>query len=162
MMKYIAIFILSLIFWILLTFSLSVSNIIVGIVASMVTALVFGKYFLKHVKPFLQIQRYFWLIVYLFIFTWECIKANFDVAYRVLHPAMPIKPGIVKVKLGLKTNIAKTILANSITMTPGTISVDIIGDEIYVHWIYVSSENPEEYSQKIAGRFEKYIKKIFE
>jgi multicomponent Na+:H+ antiporter subunit E len=75
---------------------------------------------------------------------------------------MPIKPGIVKVKLGLKTNIAKTILANSITMTPGTISVDILGDEIYVHWIYVSTENPEEYSQKISGRFEKYIKKIFE
>ena len=75
---------------------------------------------------------------------------------------MPIKPGIVKIKLGLKTNIAKTILANSITMTPGTISVDIVGDEIYVHWIYVSSENPEEYSHKISGRFEKYIKKIFE
>jgi multicomponent Na+:H+ antiporter subunit E len=75
---------------------------------------------------------------------------------------MPIKPGIVKVKLNLKTNIAKTILANSITMTPGTISVDIIDDIIYVHWIYVSSEDPEVYSQKISGRFEKYIKKIFE
>ncbi len=161
-MKYIAIFILSFIFWLFLTFSLDLSNIIIGVVASIITAFIFGRYFLKDVIPFLQPQRYFWLIVYLFIFTWECIKANFDVAYRVLHPAMPIKPGIVKVKLGLKTNIAKTILANSITMTPGTISVDIIGDEIYVHWIYVYSENPEEYSQRISGRFEKYIKKIFE
>ena len=161
-MKYVALFILSLIFWLLLTFNLTVPNLIVGIVASLITALIFGKYFIKDVLPFLQPQRYFWLIIYLFIFTWECIKANFDVAYRVLHPAMPIKPGIVKVKMGLKTNIAKTILANSITMTPGTISVDIIDDEIYVHWIYVYSENPEEYSQRISGRFEKYIKKIFE
>jgi multicomponent Na+:H+ antiporter subunit E len=161
-MKYVATFILSLIFWLLLTFSLTISNLITGVIAAMVTAFIFGKYFLKHVMPFLQLQRYFWLIVYLFIFTWECIKANFDVAYRVLHPAMPIKPGIVKVKMGLKTNIAKTILANSITMTPGTISVDIIDDEIYVHWIYVYSEDPEKYSQRISGRFEKYIKKIFE
>ncbi|MCK5170542.1 MAG: Na+/H+ antiporter subunit E, partial [Bacteroidales bacterium] len=160
--KYIALFILAFIFWLLLTFNLTIANIIVGLVASLITALVFGKYFIKDVIPFLQLQRYFWLIIYLFIFTWECIKANFYVAYLVLHPAMPIKPGIVKVKLGLKTNIAKTMLANSITMTPGTISVDIIDDYIYVHWIYVSSEDPEEYSQKISGRFEKYIKKIFE
>ncbi len=161
-MRYIALFILAFIFWLLLTFNIDISNIIVGIVASLITAFVFGKYFIKDVIPFLQPQRYFWLIIYLFIFTWECIKANFYVAYLVLHPAMPIKPGIVKVKMGLKTNIAKTMLANSITMTPGTITVDIINDEIYVHWIYVSSEDPEEYSQKISGRFEKYIKKIFE
>jgi len=146
----------------LLSFNLTISNIIVGVIVSLITTIIFGKYFIKDVIPFLQPQRYFWLIVYLFIFIWECIKANFDVAYRVLHPAMPIKPGIVKVKINLKTNIAKTILANSITMTPGTISVDIIDDIIYVHWIYVSSEDPEVYSQKISGRFEKYIKKIFE
>ncbi|MFP4025651.1 MAG: Na+/H+ antiporter subunit E [Thiohalospira sp.] len=161
-MKYILFFIISLILWLLLSFNLTISNIIIGVIASFITTIFFGKYFIKDVIPFLQPQRYFWLIVYLFIFIWECIKANFDVAYRVLHPAMPIKPGIVKVKLNLKTNIAKTILANSITMTPGTISVDIIDDIIYVHWIYVSSEDPEVYSQKISGRFEKYIKKIFE
>lgn len=161
-MKYIIFFIISLILWLLLSFNLTISNIIVGVIASLTTTIIFGKYFIKDVTPFLQPQRYFWLIVYLFIFIWECIKANFDVAYRVLHPAMPIKPGIVKVKLNLKTNIAKTILANSITMTPGTISVDIIDDIIYVHWIYVNSEDPEVYSQKISGRFEKYIKKIFE
>jgi len=161
-MRYILFFIISFILWLLLSFNLTISNIIVGVIVSLITTIIFGKYFIKDVIPFLQPQRYFWLIVYLFIFIWECIKANFDVAYRVLHPAMPIKPGIVKVKINLKTNIAKTILANSITMTPGTISVDIIDDIIYVHWIYVSSEDPEVYSQKISGRFEKYIKKIFE
>ncbi len=107
-------------------------------------------------------MRYFWLLVYLVIFTWECIKANFDVAYRVLHPAMPIKPGIVRVKLELKSEFARCMLANSITMTPGTISVDLIDDILFVHWIYVRSEDPEIYSRKIAGKFEKYIKKIFE
>jgi multicomponent Na+:H+ antiporter subunit E len=75
---------------------------------------------------------------------------------------MPIKPGIVKVKTTLKTDIGKTFLANSITMTPGTITVDIIDDEFYIHWIYVSSRDPKVYTDKILGRFEKFIKRIFE
>ncbi|MDQ1296879.1 MAG: multicomponent Na+:H+ antiporter subunit, partial [Bacteroidota bacterium] len=116
-MKYITLFILSLIFWLLLTFKLTVPNIIVGVVASAICALFFGRFFITNVYKLLQPQRYFWFMVYLVVFIWECIKANFDVAYRVLHPAMPIKPGIVKVKTTLKSDMARTILANSITMT---------------------------------------------
>jgi len=162
MEKHLTLFIITLVFWLLITLSLSLANILTGIVAAGVTTLLFGKYFVTRVGLFLEPKRYAWLVVYIFIFLWECIKANFDVAYRVLHPAMPIKPGIVKVKLGIKTDLARTMLANSITMTPGTIAVDVVGDVMYVHWIYVSSEDPEEYTHKVSGRFEKYIQKIFE
>jgi multicomponent Na+:H+ antiporter subunit E len=162
MKKYLALFIITLIFWLLVTFSLTLSNIIVGVVAALITSYLFGRYFVTDVRKFLQPKRYAWLILYIFIFLWECIKANFDVAYRVLHPAMPIKPGIVRVPIEIKTDIAKTMLANSITMTPGTIAVDVKDDIMYVHWIYVSSEDPEVYTRKVSGRFENYIKKIFE
>ena len=162
MEKHLTLFIITLVFWLLITLSLTLANILMGIVAAGVTTLLFGKYFVTRVRLFLEPKRYAWLVVYIFIFLWECIKANFDVAYRVLHPAMPIKPGIVKVKLGIKTDLARTMLANSITMTPGTIAVDVVGDVMYVHWIYVSSEDPEEYTHKVSGRFEKYIQKIFE
>ncbi len=162
MMKYVTLFILSLIFWLLLTFKLTVPNIIVGSVASAICAFFFGRFFITNVYKLLQPQRYFWFIVYLFVFIWECLKANLDVAYRVLHPAMPIRPGIVKVKTTLKSDLAKMLLANSITMTPGTISVDIIDDYLFIHWIYVRSEDPEVYTGMITGAFEKYIKKIIE
>lgn len=161
-MRYLTIFILSLLFWLLITFRFTLPNLIVGSVASLLTTLLFGRYFLRNVYKFLQPHRYFWLLVFLFVFIWECLKANLDVAYRVLHPAMPIKPGIVKVKTELKSELARTILANSITMTPGTISIDIIDDYLYIHWIYVRSEDPEVYTKIILGHFEKYIKKIFE
>ena len=161
-MKYLALFIISLIFWLLITFSLTLANIITGVIAALITSFLFGRYFVTDVRKFLQPRRYAWLILYIFIFLWECIKANFDVAYRVLHPAMPIKPGIVRVQLKIKTDIAKTMLANSITMTPGTIAVDVKDDIMYVHWIYVSSEDPEVYTHKVSGRFEDYIQKIFE
>jgi len=161
-MRYVTVFILSLIFWLLLTFKITVPNIIVGSVASLICSLIFTRFFIHSIYKLLQPHRYFWFLVYLVVFIWECIKANFDVAYRVLHPAMPIRPGIVKVKTTLKSELARTLLANSITMTPGTISVDIIGDYLYIHWIYVRSEDPEVYTGMITGAFEKYIKKIIE
>jgi multicomponent Na+:H+ antiporter subunit E len=161
-MRYLTLFILSLIFWLLLTFDLSVPNLIVGVVSSIICALFFGKIFVTSVYKLLQPERYFWFVVYLFVFIWECLKANLDVAYRVLHPAMPIRPGIVKVKTTLKSDMAKMLLANSITMTPGTISVDIIDDYLYIHWIYIRSEDPEVYTGMITGAFEKYIKRIIE
>jgi len=161
-MRYIALFILSLIFWFLLTFRFTVSNLIVGSVASAICSAIFARYYFHNVYKFLQPHRYFWFIIYLFIFIWECIKANFDVAYRVLHPAMPIRPGIVKVKTNLKSEFAKMLLANSITMTPGTISVDIIDDYLFIHWIYIRSEDPEVYTGMITGAFEKSIKRIIE
>jgi len=161
-MRYITVFILSLIFWLLITFKLTLPNIIVGCVAAIICSAVFGRSYFHDVHKFLQPHRYFWFIIYLFIFIWACIKANFDVAYRVLHPAMPIRPGIVKVKTSLKSDFARTLLANSITMTPGTITVDIIGDYLYIHWIYIRSEDPEVYTGLITGVFEKYIKRIVE
>ena len=162
MKKHLALFIITLIFWLLITLSLSLSNLLAGVGAALVTTLLFGRYFVSRVGMFLEPRRYGWLVMFIFVFLWECIKANFDVAYRVLHPAMPIKPGIVKVKLGVHSDLAKTMLANSITMTPGTIAVDVIDDVMYVHWIYVSSEDPAVYTEKVSGRFEKYIQKIFE
>jgi multicomponent Na+:H+ antiporter subunit E len=161
-MRYITLFILSFIFWLLLTFKVTLPNIIVGMGASIICTLFFGRVFVRNVGKLLQLHRYFWFIVYLFVFIWECIKANLDVAYRVLHPAMPIRPGIVKVKTELKSDMAKMLLANSITMTPGTITVDIIDDTLYIHWIYIRSEDQEVYTGIITGAFEKYIKRIVE
>jgi multicomponent Na+:H+ antiporter subunit E len=68
-------------------------------------------------------------VFFLFI---EIIKANLDVALRVIKPVIPINPGIVKVKTKLKTPMGRLILTNSITLTPGTLTVDIK----MIHYIY--------------------------
>lgn len=161
-MRYVTVFILSMIFWLMLTFEFTIPNLIVGAVSSLLTSVFFTRFFVKNVYKLFQPKRYFWFFVYLFVFIWECIKANIDVAYRVLHPKMPIRPGIVKVRTTLKSDLAKMLLANSITMTPGTISVDIIDEYLYIHWIYIKSEDPEVYTGIITGAFEKYIKRIIE
>jgi multicomponent Na+:H+ antiporter subunit E len=161
-MKYAAFFILGLIFWLLITFSLTPANIAAGTAASLICTLIFARYYYNGVGKFLNPERWLWFTVYLAVFIWSCIKANFDVAYRVLNPAMPIRPGIVRVKTVLKSDFARMLLANSITMTPGTLTVDIIGDDFYIHWIYIRSDDPEVYTGMIMGAFEKYIKKFAE
>jgi len=148
--------------WLLLTGKLYWQNLIAGTIVSLITTLIFSKYFQIDVRKLTHPKRYFWMVVYIIYFVWECIKANFDVAYRVLHPSMPVRPGIVKVKLTLKRTLSRTILANSITMTPGTISVDIIDDTLYVHCIYLHDTDPNNYTYKISGKFERILIKIFE
>ncbi len=128
----------------------------------MIVALIFGKVFSQKPLKWFEPQRYFWLICYFPFFAWECIKANLDVTYRVLHPKMPIEPGIVKVKTKLKSGIGRTILANSITMTPGTLSVDIKDEYLYIHWIKVEAQDVETATQIIVRKFEGLLIKIFE
>jgi multicomponent Na+:H+ antiporter subunit E len=148
--------------WMLLTLNGAVANLAAGVVSAFIVTLFFSKYSLKVKGRVFHCHRYFWALIYLFVFLWEVIKANFDVAYRVLHPGLPVKPGIVKAKTNLTTDVGKIFLANSITMTPGTITVDILEDHFYIHWIFVHSKDPEVYTHQILGRFEKYLKRIFE
>lgn len=161
-MKYLVLFFVLFVAWLLFSFSVSIETLFAGVFFAAVSAGLLGHNFMNGFSKLLQPKRYLWAILYLFVFLWECVKANFDVAYRVLHPRLPIKPGIVRVALNVKTDMARTMLANSITMTPGTITVDIIDDSIFIHWIYVSSTDPEIYARKVCGRFEKYIRRIFE
>ncbi len=98
---------------------------------------------------------------YLFTFLFELIKSNIDVAGRVLSPSLPIKPGIVAVKTKLRSEIGRMILANSITLTPGTLTVDIRDDILYIHWIDVESTNTNVATDKIIKKFEKYLEVMY-
>ena len=148
--------------WLLLTWSLQWQEVLLGVVIALLAELLLGNIFpVGAVKVFNPV-RFFWLIVYAIVFTWYVIKANFDVAYRVINIYMPINPGIVRVKTRLKSDMARTFLANSITLTPGTLTVDLIGDNLYVHWINITSEDQMEETEIIVKRFENLLERIFE
>ncbi|WP_135662814.1 Na+/H+ antiporter subunit E [Halorhabdus rudnickae] len=77
------------------------------------------------------------VVIYLAVFLKELITANVDVAYRVLAPSMPIKPAVIEVPLRVESDAAITTIANSITLTPGTLTMDYNEDRnsLYVHAI---------------------------
>jgi multicomponent Na+:H+ antiporter subunit E len=147
--------------WLMLTSSLQWQELATGALISVVLAIYLGKTYASLGMPPLSVKRIGYFIAYLAILFVEVMRANFDVACIVLHPKLPIKPGIVAVKTDLRQDVAKMILANSITLTPGTFTLDIIGDTLLVHWIVVRSEDGEEAARLISGRFEKYLKAVF-
>lgn len=148
--------------WIVLTGTFAPEELLFGLVASFTIAYFTYEKFTTLGFNNLAPRRVLYFLVYIPFFFKEVVKSNIDVAYRVLHPKMPIKPGIVLVKTKLKGDISKLILANSITLTPGTFTLDIIDDNYLIHWIYVESDNIEKASELIPEKFEKYIKEFAE
>ena len=155
----------SFIVWLLLTWTLNLQNIIVGGVVSITVGLIFGKLFVTAPLKIFQIRRWFWFILYIPVFTWEMAKANFDVAYRVITGK--IRPGIVRISPKLTKDLSITMLANSITLTPGTLSVDIdeTTNDLYIHWINVDEnalkKKPVD-CKYVCGNFPTWIRRIAE
>jgi len=161
-------FILAFIVWLMLTWpfvngKIDIQVTVAGLIASAIVAVLFHEILPKEHLVFISPVRVFWALVYVPVFFYYVMKANLDVVYRALHPKMPIKPGIVKIKTILKTESGITALANSITLTPGTLTVDLTDDGfLYVHWINVKSDDIEQATKLIARRFEWFLQKIFE
>lgn len=154
------------IIWLLLTASgslWSIDVIIAGIILSIIAGVIAHKIFIKD-YTLAHPKRWIVLLAYLFYFFFEMAKANIDVAYRVITGK--INPGIIKIAPGLKSDLAVTFLANSITLTPGTLSVDIDKDKnLYVHWINVDekvlTDTPRP-CEPICASFPKWARRIGE
>ena len=100
------------------------------------------------------------LISFFFFFLYELTKANLQVAYEVGTPKLHMTPGIVAVPLDVKSDFEITMLANLITLTPGTLSLDVSEDRevLYVHSMYIT--NKEDFIRGIKNGFEKRIIEI--
>ena len=159
--NFLYLFIFLVIIWLALTSSVQWQELTAGSVISLLLSFILSKTYIRLGLPPLSIKRIAFFFIYLGVLFKEIIVANFDVAYRVIHPKMPIKPGIVVIKTDLKQDIAKMILANSITLTPGTFTLDIIDDTLLIHWINVKTKDMDEATRMIGERFEKYLKVIF-
>lgn len=166
--SYIATMILSYLFYLLLTAGSgdiglwSSYELIMGIPVSVIAGLAGGRVFGEYV-PSTLLNPYRWVlfIYYIFVpFFTAMAKANIDVATRVITGK--INPGIVKIKTGLKKDMALTFLANSITLTPGTLSVDVdeAENELYVHWIDVQNVSPD--PKDVCGDFPEWARRIVE
>jgi len=73
------------------------------------------------------------ILTYLPWLFWQIFKANLDVARRIINPRLPVSPRVIKVPAGQKRDLGRVIYANSITLTPGTVTIDTTGDTITVH-----------------------------
>ena len=147
--------------WLLMVGSLDAAELLFGLVVVLLTALFSAPHLtlldgLK-LSPMLPWQ----VLRYLGVFLWALLAANLDMARRVLSPRLPIRPAMVEVETALRSDLGRLLLANSITLTPGTLSVDLLGDRLQVHWIDSSpGTDLEAATRAIAAGFEHFLREF--
>lgn len=152
--------------WIALTLSPGMSlidfyqEVFVGIIVAITVAALTYKHLPNASVKYFHPRRFGYLFVYVFVFLWAMIKANFNMARIVLSPKLPIRPGIVRITTNLKPNVAKLMLGNSITLTPGTMTMEVDGNSLYIHWVQVC-EDLSQAGNIIKGSFEKWLGGVF-
>jgi multicomponent Na+:H+ antiporter subunit E len=127
-----------------------------------VTSLLISAFFVRTRRfPRITPKRIAYGLAYIPYLFAQIVKANLDVASRVVRRRIPLRPGIVAVTTRLRSPLGRAILANSITLTPGTLSVEMEGDRIFIHWIDVSDDDGMDATERIVSGFERYLEVIF-
>lgn len=158
----IAAFIFSMLMWTMLNWRPDGEQAALGVVISLIGAYMFGDVLDINYRRYLQPKRYLHFAIYIVRLVYLMLTSAVDIAWRVLQPGIPLRSGIIKIKTRLKSDVSRTMLANTLSLSPGTMTVDMVDDDVYVHWLDVGSQDPRKAGQMIAERTEKMIKEIFE
>ena len=152
-------FLLALVFWLLLVGSVSQQELVAGLlVAAAVAALNADRAPILadlRITPLAPLS----LLFYLGTLLVALLRANLDLGRRVLTPSLPIRPAMVRIRTSLRSDLGRLVLANSITLTPGTLSVDVEEDVLTVHWIDCPpGSDRDAATQAIAAGFERHLR----
>jgi len=150
-----------LLIWVIANGTLAFDTLLTGVVVTAAIAFAFAAF--SRVYSVIRwsprvIANY---LMYLAVFLIELTRANLNVMRLVFSPRIVIEPGIVEIKTRLQSPIGRLALANSITLTPGTLVVDIKGDSLFIHWINIGATDPVAATNAISARFEKYLEVIY-
>jgi len=154
--RFILLYILLFSFWLLLSTFSDWFHLSFGLISTLIVSLfTYDMVFVNEngKNNFTKIIRFF---IYLPWILYQIVIANIDVAKRALDPRMPIDPGLITFNTFLKTDLSKTTLANSITLTPGTVTIDIDGDEFLIHAI-----TKEAGEDLLEGTMERKVAHVF-
>lgn len=142
--------------WMLLVGELNTESFIGGMIVGYVILWV-SRSALAETKYFRKIPIAIMFVLY---FIKELVLANLKVAYDIITPTDYMEPGIIAVPLDVETDLEITLLANLVTLTPGTLSLDVSSDRktLYVHALYV--KDAESFREEIKSGFEKRLLEV--
>lgn len=144
--------------WVGLTGDFNRNNFILGLFLSYGVLYLFQGT-LGTTSYFKKVRQVTYFIIY---FAWQLILANLRVAYEVLTPDLRMSPAIIAIPLDVKSGLEITLLANLITLTPGTLSLEVSEDNrfLYVHTMYFDER--EAFVRSIKEGFEKRVQELFQ
>jgi multicomponent Na+:H+ antiporter subunit E len=158
-MRYIYTFLIMFGFWILLSGKFDLFHLTLGVISSGLVSFLSADILMHESGRSDRLSRGFRFISYIPWLLYQIVLSTIHVAFLALHPKMKdqIDPTIVTFKTKLTSNIARVALANSITLTPGTITIRIEDNVFYVHAISrkAAAGLPGEMEDRLARVFER-------
>ncbi len=160
-------FFITLAIWIIFAGGISQDILIVGSIASLVTTWLYSDLLFRSSnrkrKWTFYLRKFLYILLFIPVFFYEAFVAALKVSKHVFEKKPSFSPGIVKVKTTLRNVTALTILANLITLTPGTLTLDFDMKEkaFFIHWIDVTTVEEAETRRQVIERFEKWLEVIF-
>ncbi|MDX9800045.1 MAG: Na+/H+ antiporter subunit E [Spirochaetia bacterium] len=147
--------------WLLFSGSLNLISMAMGLFFSGLTALLTYSLFIdeKEAERRGLVFKLHLLIFYLLFLLFKMYASSFAVLYNVIRGN--INPRVVHFRTKLKSDIARVILTNSITLTPGTITLNLDDDHLIVHWLDAKTTHSRYAGELIKGKMEKILKRIF-
>lgn len=147
--------------WLLFTWSLQPRSLLLGLVNSVVIAAVMYPVFVEQDEAELRshLPRAYLLVVYLAVLVFQMYVASFRVLWQIIRGR--INPGVVHFRTRLRSDVARVALTNSITLTPGTITLLLDDDHLIVHWLDTRTTHSRYAWTLIARPFEKILKRIW-
>jgi multicomponent Na+:H+ antiporter subunit E len=142
--------------WAALAGSLTWSNVLVGFVLAYL-ALFIAQRSVDASRYFRKLER---VVRFAVLYLWELILANLRVAYDVMTPAQRMRPGVLAIPLDAKTDLEITLLANLLTLTPGSVSLDVSSDRrfLYLHAMYI--DDVEAYRESVKNTIERRVLEV--
>ncbi|BBE30954.1 cation:proton antiporter [Tepiditoga spiralis] len=160
MKRFLSVFLVTYAIWITLT-GFTSEEFLVGAIVAFTVSFATKDYLKFSFDAGFIVKVLKFVFLYTPLFVYKMIISNLDVAIRVIQPVIPLNPGFVKIKSDLKGDFGNLALLNSITLTPGTLSIDYEDGYMYIHWIDVKGSSEEEYKKEISQPFEKILGGIF-
>lgn len=143
--------------WAGLLGSVNAETLISGFLISYAILFVVARGHPQHSAYFGKVPKVVAFVVY---YLWELVQSNVIIAFDILTPRNYMKPGVIAIPLKASTDLELALLSNLITMTPGTLSLDISDDRktLYVHAMYI--DDPEDVRADITNNLERRVLEI--
>jgi multicomponent Na+:H+ antiporter subunit E len=147
--------------WLLFTWTLDPGSVITGLGASIVVSLLTYRIFIDEQEAGRRshIPRVHYLVAFFAVLVFSMYVASFQVLWQILRGR--IRPGIVHFRTRLRTDLARVALTNSITLTPGTVTVALDDDHLVVHWLNASTTHSRYAGTLIKGAYEEILRRVW-
>jgi len=160
---FIACFVIAYLAWIFFNMNAGQNTLILGVPVALIAASVSSRFLfreleLRHLSPLRLVS----FVVYALDFAIALVKANLFMMMIILNPKSELKPAVLRLPLRTSSEFVTAWVSNSITLTPGTLTIDAEDGFLYVHWIVASELESVKAKREIVGNFESNLKRVFE